>query len=147
MVQPVRRGSPPADAAAIASAREAMQQKMQEVLAQMPEQPATPVVAQPPAPEVTPMPKPLPMPAPTPVALEKHPAPAPPPAVIAQKQPEKKPTPAPHAPAVFVPIEGPASSIAIGKQQRLEELLGRYKSDTITPEQYHNERAKILAEP
>lgn len=33
------------------------------------------------------------------------------------------------------------------KADRLAELLQAYKADKITPFEYHNERAKILAEP
>jgi hypothetical protein len=33
------------------------------------------------------------------------------------------------------------------KQQRLDELLQLYRDDTITPLQYHQQRAKIIAEP
>ncbi|MCX7723582.1 MAG: hypothetical protein N2379_11095 [Verrucomicrobiae bacterium] len=33
------------------------------------------------------------------------------------------------------------------KQRRLAELLAKYKADLITPEEYHRERARILAEP
>jgi hypothetical protein len=33
------------------------------------------------------------------------------------------------------------------KQQRLSDLLEAYKADKITPADYHNQRAKIIAEP
>src|SRR5690606_37701013 len=33
------------------------------------------------------------------------------------------------------------------KERKLAELLRRYKADEITPREYHQERAKILAEP
>jgi|GEM_PF-1402859 len=33
------------------------------------------------------------------------------------------------------------------KEEKLAELLRRYRADEITPHQYHQERAKILAEP
>jgi hypothetical protein len=33
------------------------------------------------------------------------------------------------------------------KQQRLDELLEAYKKDQLSPSQYHEQRAKILAEP
>ena len=45
------------------------------------------------------------------------------------------------------PIEGPPLPISADKDQRLQELLKRYKADQLTPEQYQTERAKILAEP
>jgi flagellar biosynthesis GTPase FlhF len=47
----------------------------------------------------------------------------------------------------FKPIEAPPLPISADKQQRLAELLRKYKVDELTPEQYHQERAKILAEP
>jgi hypothetical protein len=33
------------------------------------------------------------------------------------------------------------------KEQQLETLLAQYKADQISPEQYHKQRAAILAEP
>ncbi|PWU13592.1 MAG: hypothetical protein C5B50_18870 [Verrucomicrobia bacterium] len=42
--------------------------------------------------------------------------------------------------------EAPALPISQDKQHRLSELLRKYKADELTPEQYHQERAKILAE-
>jgi hypothetical protein len=44
-------------------------------------------------------------------------------------------------------LEGPPLPISSEKQQRLRELLERYKVDQVTPEQYQVERAKILAGP
>ena len=55
-----------------------------------------------------------------------------------------RPTP---TPASFAPIAPPASPLPASKEARLAELLSQYKADTITPEKYHTERAKILAEP
>jgi hypothetical protein len=43
--------------------------------------------------------------------------------------------------------EGPALPISVDKQQRLAELLRKYKADEITAEQYHKDRSKILTEP
>lgn len=60
--------------------------------------------------------------------------------------PSSKAHPAP-APASFSPIAPPASPLTGSKEARLAELLIQYKADTITPEHYHTERAKILAEP
>jgi hypothetical protein len=40
-----------------------------------------------------------------------------------------------------------AGSAAISKQARLADLLNKYKMDQITPEQYFQQKAKILAEP
>jgi hypothetical protein len=46
--------------------------------------------------------------------------------------------------AALEPIPVPISQ---SKQQRLMILLEAYKRDQLTPAQYHQERAKILAEP
>jgi len=64
------------------------------------------------------------------------------------KQPKapKKQNPKLTTPA-FRPIEGPPPNISADKQQRLAELLRRYQADEINPAQYHEERAKILAQP
>jgi len=45
------------------------------------------------------------------------------------------------------PMESPPLPISADKDQRLQELLKKYKADQLTPEQYQKERAKILAEP
>ena len=45
------------------------------------------------------------------------------------------------------PGEAPPLEISGSKEARLQALLVAYKADQITPEQYHIERAKILAEP
>ncbi len=45
------------------------------------------------------------------------------------------------------PIQAPPLPISAAKEAQLQGLLQRYKTDQITPEQYHTERAKILAEP
>lgn len=45
------------------------------------------------------------------------------------------------------PIERPPLPISTDKQQRLQELLQKYRADEVTPEQYQKDRAKILAEP
>ncbi|HZQ47760.1 MAG TPA: hypothetical protein VFC07_12150 [Verrucomicrobiae bacterium] len=69
----------------------------------------------------------------------EQPAPGP------KKQPKVSKTAvvAPAPIAVAPPMApGPAS-----KEQRLGELLRLYKSDKITPADYHEQRAKILAEP
>lgn len=51
------------------------------------------------------------------------------------------------SPKAFQPIESPALPVSNEKQQRLTELLQKYRADQVTPEQYHLERVKILAEP
>lgn len=45
------------------------------------------------------------------------------------------------------PIAGPALPISATKADRLQALLAKYKADQITPEEYHQQRAAILAEP
>lgn len=45
------------------------------------------------------------------------------------------------------PIVAPGLPINTSKQARLQALLERYKADQITPEEYHKQRAAILAEP
>lgn len=45
------------------------------------------------------------------------------------------------------PLPTPQPAVSASKELRLEELLQLYRSDKITPEQYHERRAKILAEP
>ena len=44
-------------------------------------------------------------------------------------------------------IAAPALPIAASKENRLQTLLGKYKINQITPEEYHTQRAAILAEP
>lgn len=45
------------------------------------------------------------------------------------------------------PITAPALPINTSKAGKLDWLLSQYKADQITPEQYHKQRAAILAEP
>lgn len=67
----------------------------------------------------------------------------------AMKKPEDtKARPASVAKAgTFSAIQPPPSAVPASKEGRLAELLRQYKTDAITPAQYHHERAKILAEP
>ncbi len=60
--------------------------------------------------------------------------------------PPSQPTMSKKAPAM-APIAGPPNPLSADKQQRLAELLKKYKADQVSPEEYHKERAKILAEP
>jgi hypothetical protein len=53
----------------------------------------------------------------------------------------------PKGPPAFKPLEAPPSPVSVEKQQKLDDLLRKYKADELTPEQYHEQRAKILAEP
>lgn len=48
---------------------------------------------------------------------------------------------------VFRPLEMAPSPFSGPKAGRLAELLRRYQADQITPEEYHKQRAAILAEP
>jgi hypothetical protein len=45
------------------------------------------------------------------------------------------------------PVLPPPSPLPASKQQRLDDLLQAYRMDRISPQQYHTQRAKILAEP
>jgi hypothetical protein len=70
-----------------------------------------------------------------------------PPAVVTPPAPSK-PTAPRKTPVVVIPLpEPPPSSLPATKEARLAQLLQQYKADQITPEQYHLERAKIIAEP
>ncbi len=81
---------------------------------------------------------------PTPSRKEKRVANNPPPAQPSGSASTPPPQP---APAPLPPMQGPPSSISSGKQQKLDALLQQYKADQITPQEYHEQRAKILAEP
>jgi hypothetical protein len=82
------------------------------------------------------------------VAAERANAPAP--VAAAPVAPTKSAPVFSPAPVVTAPItanlETPASPLSGSKQDRLAELLRRYKSDEITPQEYHTQRAKIIAE-
>jgi len=45
------------------------------------------------------------------------------------------------------PITAPPLPISAAKAAQLQELLEKYRADQITPKEYHNRRAAILAEP
>jgi hypothetical protein len=47
----------------------------------------------------------------------------------------------------FAPMVAPPSNLDSSKAARLAELTQRYKADLISPEEYHRERAKLVAEP
>ena len=110
---------PPDDAASIARAREAMREKMKQL-------------------ETTPAPATATTPAPA-VAAVTPPAPKP------TAQPDPKP--APVAAATYKPIDAPPSPFSAAKQAKLAELLTRYRADAITAQEYHAQRAAIIAEP
>jgi hypothetical protein len=135
--KPVLVAPPPVDSETITKAREALRQKMNELDMQPASFVAAPAsVGQPqpvagqPASVVAPAIQPLAMPAPAPTALAP---------TKANKRNQFLQS--------FPPLQSPLPAIGADKEQRLQELLRKYRADQITPEQYHQERAKILAEP
>ena len=59
-----------------------------------------------------------------------------------------KPLPTPVVKPVnsdFAPIVAPPSPLDASKQQKLLDLLNKYKADQISPEQYHLERSRIIS--
>lgn len=54
-------------------------------------------------------------------------------------------TPAVSASA-FVPLEAPKLPISSSKEAQLAELLRKYRADEVSPEEYHKQRAAILAQ-
>jgi hypothetical protein len=183
--RPILVAPPPVDSEAIAKAREALRQKMNELEIQ-------PTIATPgqPAPVVAPStPAPASVVQPLPVATQRAPALAPaaqsatptlvapapaseesiakarvaldrelkqldalppvaagganaPPALV-----PAKPTKKSQILLSFPPLLSPPSAVPAAKEQRLQELLRKYRADQVTPEEYHQQRAKILAEP
>jgi hypothetical protein len=163
---PIRPVIPVANPEALEKAREALHQKMTELNSQPApatvEQPAVASTKEPrkaegaskfqdakpkTAKELATNPTAKPMP--SQVALTKE--------QPAKPTQEPKKAKAPEQPAVapiaakastaFEPLSAPPSPLSATKQQRLNDLLTKYKADQLTPEQYHQERAKILAEP
>lgn len=110
-----------------AKAREAMRQAMEQLDAQQKNKAAT-------APAMEKK-------HPTPTTWDQTPA-----------SPKQAFTPAPSTP-VYQPSVTSAATEATpapgmtSKQRRLEDLLNKYKMDQITPQQYFEQKAKILAEP
>jgi hypothetical protein len=51
------------------------------------------------------------------------------------------------APTAATLMAAPPPAVSASKEERLQGLLQLYKADKLSPEQYHTERAKILAEP
>jgi ribonuclease E len=121
-----------AESAAAVRMKEALQKKMAELDAT----PAPVVVAPAPAVKSAPAAKPQPK---VVVAPEK-PAPAKPVAPAVTAAPVVVAAPAPAK------IEAPASPLPVTKQDRLAELLRRYKADQVNAQEYHSQRAAILAE-
>jgi len=127
--------NPPADSEAIAKARAAARQKISELVAQETTG-AMPAIS-----------SPGPVADPAGITKARESVRETMIDLIAQEK-EKTPVHALSRPVSlgFPPIEGPALTISAEKQQRLNSLLRKYKADEITPEQYHAERAKLLAE-
>ncbi|HEX9046970.1 MAG TPA: hypothetical protein VF988_08070, partial [Verrucomicrobiae bacterium] len=44
-------------------------------------------------------------------------------------------------------INAPARPISTSKEEQLNALLDKYEADQISPEEYHKQRAEILAQP
>jgi hypothetical protein len=127
------------DNPAQAAAREALMKQMNGLQAPEPQspsaQPTVPVVAAKPAGPAPPM-EPVAPAAPGILMLQTNAVVAPP-----AIPPVSVTVPAP------IPIIAPGLPISMTKEQRLQALLARYKADQVTPEQYHTQRAAILAEP
>lgn len=66
--------------------------------------------------------------------------------VATMKSAPAKPAVAP-ANSGFAPLVAPASPWPTTKQEKLKVLLAKYQADQITPAEYFNQRAAILAEP
>jgi len=64
-----------------------------------------------------------------------------------EKKSKKRPNKMTPTSPTFPDLPGPELTISADKHQRLQELLRRYQADEVTPAQYHEERAKILAGP
>lgn len=47
----------------------------------------------------------------------------------------------------YTPIVAPPLPISLAKQQQLQALLAQYEANQISPEEYHQQRAAILAAP
>jgi len=142
-----------ADSERIAKAREALELKMRELEGQPPVASQPPVSTSSPgirAPEIgstrqpnasTEMSETLPTPPPVKRSAE---------AESQQPQKSKKPRegkPMPEPRPMYALPPGPPPPVSAEKVQQLQTLLQQYQADRITPEQYHAERAKILAGP
>jgi hypothetical protein len=159
------------DSEKVAKARQALEEKMRELDAQgtQPAVVSQPTVSQQPAvaaepvkrgyhtPEISSTPQPRDS---AQTSLANEPLPTPPPVTpvhkvnrseqVQQSTPpranrptEPKPGPAPRQ--VYALPPGPPAPVSADKVQKLNTLLQQYQADRITPEQYQQERAKILA--
>lgn len=151
------------DSERVAKAREALQLKMQELNTQGGE--AT-IASQPAAASQPPTTQPRPattrtheissssQPMTSSETSEALPTPPPrkraPEADSKQPQKSKKPKetrPAPESRPMYALPKGPPPPVSAEKVAKLNALLQQYQADQLTPEQYHQERAKILAGP
>lgn len=77
--------------------------------------------------------------------------PAPAGTVTANKKEDRQPVSNPNekslAPGGTVDVTLPAGYVPTTRDEKLAELLRKYRADLITPREYHEERAKIIAEP
>jgi hypothetical protein len=62
-------------------------------------------------------------------------------------QPVAAPAGTPGFPVTFKPIDPPQSAFSGPKSEKLAELLRKYRADQITPEEYHKQRAAVVAGP
>jgi hypothetical protein len=124
---------PPLDSDAQAKARAALLQQM----GQLPED-APPV----PTPAMKPMAVPPVAQMPTPPMMP----PPPKPVAMMPSPPNATPNQFGNEPG-FAPIVAPPLPISAAKQQQLAALLAQYEADQISPEEYHKQRAAILAGP
>jgi len=79
--------------------------------------------------------------------MEAQPPVQPPPPTSPALPPAKRVKRQPETALAFPPLLGPPPAISAEKQQQLDVLLRKYRANEITPEQYHQERAKILGQP
>jgi hypothetical protein len=135
VAQPAPAVSPPVNQESIDKARETLHQHMAELENQPPTATTAPILS-PKMADSQPGQKPV---------EAKAQDTASKPEVQPKAQKALKP-PAKGAPA-FTPIQVPPPAISADKEARLAELLRKYKADQITPEEYHQQRAKILSEP
>lgn len=149
------------DSAEQAAARKALLEALgNPPAATAPAAPAAPATVAPPT-----APAPAPAPAAPPVVQTPAPAEAPAPvaaqpgdneaqakarAALAQQMGTASSAPvttaAPAKSSAAQPVVNTAPVLS-SKEQKLQALLARYKADQITPQQYHEQRAAVLAEP
>jgi hypothetical protein len=133
--QPTLVAPPPVSPESIDKAREALRQKMKDLEGQQP----APTTGLAPASGIAPA-------GAKPGTAMSQPTASNPQVTPGAQKPSNKPPKMTAAPA-FPPIQAPPPSVSADKQQRLAELLRKYKAEEITPEEYHLQRAKIMSEP